>query len=263
MLLGTDQSASSSIVRKLAVAGTPNENAGTLLGSFAPGAKNQLHVSIDNVKVTLSIAGGTGQAFLATNGLHLEIAAGSRGATVTISCKGGSRTVTLGDVTVTGTLRSLVNKSANLAGTLSTTGAIGTLSLGHVNGGTIAGAGGIGSLSVISASDAHILAGANLGADGELGGSGNDADTFFAGSIRSFKVTGSLTNSVIAAGVNPVDGIYLDSDDQLIGGASSVIRSVSVRNIDPSTRFVAGAFGTANIPKKVKKPASDPHFEIL
>ena len=67
---------------------------------------------------------------------------------------------------------------------------------------------------------------------------------------------------MIAAGVNPVDGIYLDSDDQLIGGASSVIRSVSVRSIDPSTRFVAGAFGTAKIPKKVK-PGSDPHFKIL
>ena len=140
LVIGTNGISSSSIIRKLAVAGTKNENAGTPLGSFGPsGKKNvKLTVSINNVKVTLSITGGTGQAFLATDGLHLEIAAGSRGATVTIACKGGSRTVTLGDVTVTGTLRSLVNKSANLAGTLSTTGAIGTLSLGHVNGGTIA-----------------------------------------------------------------------------------------------------------------------------
>jgi uncharacterized delta-60 repeat protein len=265
VVVGTNGISSSSIIRKLAVAGTKNENAGTPLGSFGvSGRKNvKLTVSINNVKVTLSITGGTGQAFLATNGLHLEIAAAARGATLTITCKGGSRRVTLGDVTVTGTLRSLVNKSADLAGTLSTTGAIGTLSLGHVNGGTIASAGGISSLSVLSASDAQILAGANLGADGELGGSGSDADTFFAGSIRTFKVTGSLTNSVIAAGVNPVDGTYLDGDDQLIGGASSVIRSVTVHSIDASTRFVAGAFRTANIPKKVKKPASDPHFEIL
>jgi len=264
LVLGSSESTASSTIRKLSVAGTANENAGTPLGSFGiSGRKNvKLTVSINGVNVTLSITGGTGQAFLATNGLHLEIAAGSRGATLSITCKGGSRSVTLGDVTVTGTLRSLVSKSANLAGTLSTTGAIGTLSLGNVSGGTIAGAGGISSLSVLSASDAYILAGANLGADGELGGSGTDADTFSAGSIRTFKVAGGLSNSVIAAGVNPVDGVYLDGDDTLIGGAASFIRSVTVHSIDASTRFVAGAFGTANIPKKVK-PTSDPHFEIL
>jgi uncharacterized delta-60 repeat protein len=262
LIVGTDDSASSSVVRKLAVAGTANENAGTLLGSFAPGAKNKLTVGINGVTVTLTITGGTGQAFLATNGLHLEIAAGSHGATLTIICKGGSRSVTLGDVTVTGTLKSLVNKSANLAGTLSATGAIGTLSLGNVTGGTIAAAGGISSLSVLSAADAYFLAGANLGADGEQGGSGTDADTFSGGAIRTFKVAGSLTNSVIAAGVEPDDGIYLGGNDTLLGGTASIIRSISVHSIDLSTRFIAGAFGTANIPRKVK-PGLDSHFEIL
>ena len=66
---------------------------------------------------------------------------------------------------------------------------------------------------------------------------------------------------MITAGVNPVNGIYLDSDDQLIGGPASIIRSVAVHNIDQSTRFIAGAFGTIHIPKKVI-PASDSHFEI-
>jgi uncharacterized delta-60 repeat protein len=265
VIIGTNGLSSSSVIRDLSVAGTNNENAGTPLGSFGPsGRKNvKLTVSINNVKVTLSITNGTGQAFLASNGLHLEISAASRGATVTITCKGGSRTVTLGDVTVTGTLKSLVNKSANLSGTLSATGAIGTLSLGHVTGGTIAAAGGITSLSLLSATDAYILAGANLGADGEQGGSGNDADTFSAGSIRTLKVAGSLTNSVIAAGVEPDDGVYVGGSDTLLGGTASIIRSISVHSIDSSTRFIAGAFGTANIPKKVKKPATDPHFIIL
>jgi hypothetical protein len=262
LLVGTDDSTSESIVRKLTVAGTTSPSAGTPLGSFAPGARNKLTVGINGVNVTLSITGGTGQAFLASNGLHLEVAAGFRGATLTITCKGGSRSVILGDVTVTGTLKSLVNKSANLVGTLSTTGAIGTLSLGNVNGGTIAGAGGIGTLSLLSASNAYILSGANLGADGEQGGSGNDADTFSAGSIHTFKVAGSLTNSVIAAGVEPDDGVYLGGNDTLLGGTASIIRAVTVRSIDSSTRFIAGAFGTANIPRKVK-PGSDLHFELL
>ncbi len=264
LVLGTNGISSSSIVRKLSVVGTKNANAGTPLGSFGvSGRKNvKLTVSINNVKVTLSIVGGTGQAFLATNGLHLEIAAGAKGAMLSITTRGGSRRVTLGDLTVTGTLRNLVSNVVDLAGTLSATGAIGTLSIGNVRGGTIAAGGGIGALSLVSASGARILAGANLGADGELGGEGADADIFSTGAIRAFKVTGSLAASVVAAGVDPVDGTYLDGDDKLIGGAASIIRNVTARKIDASTRFVAGKFLTASIPKRVK-PGSDSHFEIL
>jgi uncharacterized delta-60 repeat protein len=263
LILGTGEAASSSIVRELDVAGTKSMDAGTPLGSFSPGATNRLSFTIDsNTKVTLSITGGAGEAFLAANGLHLVITAAARGAALTIALKGGSRRVSLGDVTVSGTLRSLVNKSVDLAGTLSATGAIDTLSIGNVTGGTIAAGSAINSVSMLSASDAHILAGANLGADGELGGTGTDADTFSPGFIRALRVTGSLTSSIIAAGVDPTDGIYLAADDTLLGGTASFIRSVYVRNIDQSTRFLAGAFKTASIPKTVK-PASDSHFEIL
>ncbi len=176
--------------------------------------------------------------------------------------RGGSRRVTLGDVTVAGSLRSFVNRGVDLAGTLSATGAINRLSLGNVTGGTIAAGGSINFVSLLGASDARVLAGANLGADGEFGSSGSDADVFSSALIRTFNVAGSLATSVIAAGVDPVDGIYLDSDDQLIGGAASAIRNVTVRAIDSSTRFIAGGFGIARIPKKAT-PASDSHFLML
>ena len=262
LVLGTNGISSSSIIRKLSVAGTKNANAGTPLGSFGPptrGHSGRLTVGINGAKVTLSIVGGSGQAFLAANGLHLVIAAGARGATLTITVRGGSRRVTLGDLTVTGSLNILNNKSVDLAGTISASGSIGTLSIGNVRGGTIAAGKNINSVSLISASDAHVLAGANLGTDGELGGQASDSDTFSSAVLRTFKVTGSLTNSVIAAGVDPVDGIFLDSDDKLIGGS---IRTISVRKIDGSSRFESGKFGTANIPKKVK-PTTDNHFKIL
>lgn len=264
LVLGTNGISSSSIIRKLSVGGFKNVNAATSLGFFgATGRKNvKLTVSVNNANVTLSVVGGSGEAFFAGNRLHLVIAAGTRGATLTIAIKGGSRRVTLGDLTVTGTLHSLVNKGVDLAGTLSATGAIGTLSIGNVRGGTIAAGGGINSVSLLSASDAHILAGANLGTDGELGGQTSDADRFSSAVLRTFKVTGSLSNSVIAAGVDPVDGIFLDSDDKLVSGTASVIRYVKVTSIDSATRFIAGAFGTARIPLPVD-PAADIHFKVL
>ncbi len=77
LVLGTNGISTSSVVRKLSVAGTKDEDAGTPLGSFSPGARNKLTVSVNNTNVTLSILGGTGQAFLAANGLHLVITAGA------------------------------------------------------------------------------------------------------------------------------------------------------------------------------------------
>src|SRR5205823_5173248 len=58
-----------------------------------------------------------------------------------------------------------------------------------------------------------VLAGANLGSDGRLGGSGDASDTFTGASIKNININGNLTGSTFAAGVNPTNGIFGDSDD--------------------------------------------------
>ena len=74
-------------------------------------------------------------------------------------------------------------KNGDLSGTFSAAGSIGKLTLGNVTG-TISSAGGIGSVAVASLTNAKLLAGANLGADAEFGGTGASADAFGAAHDR-------------------------------------------------------------------------------
>jgi hypothetical protein len=108
-----------------------------------------------------------------------------------------------------------------------------------------------------------VLAGANLGTDGKLGGTGTAADTFAAASIAKFSVKGQLANAAVAAGVNPTDGAYRDTNDTVVGGTASRIGSISVKkSTDQSTRFEAGAFGKAKLPQKAV-PGTDPRLVVL
>jgi uncharacterized delta-60 repeat protein len=249
LIVGTGgQASSTTSVRRLIVPGTTIQDTGTPLGAFGVSGRKNLKLTFtlaNHTKVTLTLTNGAGEAYMASNGLHLVITAAAKGAALTITARGGAGRVTLGDVTVAGTLRTMAAKTADLAGTLSTTGGLGNISLGHVVAGSIAAVGNISSLTLESAASAKILAGANLA-----------ANSFSAGSIRTFKVTGSLTNSTIGAGLNP-------DANTVTGGSASIIRMITVHSIDAATRFIAGAFGTASIPKRVKKISADPHFEIL
>ena len=67
--------------------------------------------------------------------------------------------------------------------------------------------------------DARIYAGANLGADGQFGGSGAAADTFGKGTLARLRVTGSIIASEIYIGVDPQNGIFDDGDDQFVAGS--------------------------------------------
>jgi uncharacterized delta-60 repeat protein len=254
-----------STIRRLVVPGTSFTATETFLGNFGKVGKKTVKYTFtesDGTVVTIALAGGgTGQAYMAANGLHLVVS-GGKGAGITITAKKGSGRVTLGDVTVTGNLKTLSAKSADLGGTLFASGAIGTVTLGNVVDGDIAAAGTIGTLKLASLSGADILSGANLGADGELGGTGSDADTFAAGSIGTLTVGGAITTSVVAAGLDPVNGVLVGADDQLIGGKSSVIKSITAKSVDSGTLFIAGAFKTAKLPKKVNT-ATDKNFDLL
>ncbi len=108
-----------------------------------------------------------------------------------------------------------------------------------------------------------MLAGANLGSDDLLGGKVSAADTFSAGSIGKISINGSVTNSTFGAGLNPVDGIFRNGNDKVMGGAASRIGSVNLKHgVDASTRFYAGAFGKIRTPKKVV-PAAGTSFQVL
>ncbi|HLZ10332.1 MAG TPA: hypothetical protein VKT80_17215, partial [Chloroflexota bacterium] len=207
----------------------------TSLGSFGQtGKKNvPLTFTLNGVKTTLTIQGGSGTASQDGNNIDLTITSAS-GALV-IKNSGGR--ASLGNVTVTGGLKSITATTSDLVGTFNVSGALAKATFGAISGvlraggaigsltttslsgtvssgagigkvklgaftGTLAAATSIASVSAASMTNAKLLAGANLGANGILGGGD---DTFGAGSINTFSVTGAMSGSIVAAGVDPVD----------------------------------------------------------
>jgi uncharacterized delta-60 repeat protein len=300
VLVGTSNEAvastTSSTLRRLIVPGAvvgTGKDAGSLVGTFTTKVRK-----IVSHGVTFVISGGTGQVFFdsSTGRFTLVINDLGKGVTLTISGK----SVNLADVTISGTLKALNARTANLFGTLHVTGAIGklvlaningvvwsgssiasitaanvsgsifatgalgNLNLGSVAGGTIAsGSGVIGTVAAAALTNAHILSGANLGADGILGGTGANADSFNAGSIKAVKVKGAITTSFIGAGVNPVDNTFGNNDDKLANSAiANLISLISAKSADSASKFEAGAFVKALLPKTVAT-AQDPRFKVL
>lgn len=110
---------------------------------------------------------------------------------------------------------------------------------------------------------AKILAGAYLGADGRLGGTGSDADVFRTGNIGPVNVTRNTANMVIAAGLDPIDGVFGNGNDRLLGGTASRITSIDVGNIAGRTsRFLANRYGPVTIGGVSIDPATDPRFQL-
>ncbi|MGC1560076.1 MAG: Ig-like domain-containing protein, partial [Bradyrhizobium sp.] len=111
-------------------------------------------------------------------------------------------------------------------------------------------------------SHALLLIGADLGADGKLGGTGANADHFGQGELDQLSVGGSVIASRIRVGVDPVDGTLDDGTNTLIGGAASDIDQFSVEGtLDSATSIVAGAFPhQASIDDQRINPLADGHF---
>ena len=109
-----------------------------------------------------------------------------------------------------------------------------------------------------------ILAGADLGADHALGGTGLDADTFGRGAIGAVAIGGSVTTSVLGAGLSTTDAIFHNGDDAIIGGIASRIAALTVRGTaSVDSYFAAGGFIP---PVKIAgvriNPATDPRFLV-
>lgn len=299
-------STTSSTLRRLIVPGAQiaSNASGTPIGTFGVvnGKRKSLTLTdADGTRITLTLAGGTATAYQSGDLLTLAVNDMGGGVSLSITGTGGDGRITLGDVMISGTLRSLVARTADLSGTLHVTGASGRLTLGNISGkiicadslasltagdlsgsisatgvlgrlrlakvsGTIASARGIiGAIFATSLTNAHILSGANLGADGALGGSGGNADTFGPGTIGAILVAGDITSSFIGAGVDPVDHTFGNSNDKAAAGATatnSAIHLLSAHAADGATRFEAAAFDRIHLGKPVIV-AADSRFRVL
>ncbi len=257
----TSSPGASSGLHRLNVAGSG------LLGSFgAVSGHNRKLVFLDSdgTRVTITLkGGGSGQAYYDGTNIDLILNGTTPASALSLKGVGGDGRINLRDIRSGGPLRSLTAKAADLSGTLSITGGLGAVTLGSVTG-TIAVSGSIGTVTLVgNATGAMILAGANFGSDGKAGGTDTATDAYGPGSIGKIQISGTVKSSVFGAGLDPVNGVFLDSDDRVLGGTASLIKSVAIKGgIDDGTRFVAGAFGKAKLPGKVDV-SKDSHFEIL
>ncbi len=107
--------------------------------------------------------------------------------------------------------------------------------------------------------DSIIMAGADLGADREIGGTGLDADTYGPGTIGAVNIGskagsvtfGNVVNTVIAAGLSTTNTIFKDGDDTILGVTPAEqlknrIASLIIKgSADPASYFAAGKFKVA------------------
>jgi len=159
----------------------------------------------------------------------------------------------------------LVNNSIN-AGSYNISGTLKSLTVNNSIDGAHLAAANIGSILVRNSISlyARILAGANFGPDGVLGGGD---DTFAAGTIGSLKVLNSVTfGCVIAAGLDAMDDSFpltgLTGNDSLLPGGA--IKSVTVNTqVSSDSRILA-----STLPPKAKihfasvATATDPRFNL-
>ena len=218
------------------------------------------YTDADGTVITFTMKGGSGSVFLAGDKLDLVINPDATGGFVVIRARGGDGRFNLGDVNVNGQLRAFNAKGGDLSGTMYVTGSAGKMRLGQINGGTVAVAGLIASLLADGLTNARVLSGAILGTDGILGGTGADADTFRQGIIGAIRVTGSITGSVVGAGLNPNDATIGNGNDTVIAGSS--IRSISARGgADPTSHFAASTFGSVKLPRRIRDLSADGRFQ--
>jgi hypothetical protein len=108
---------------------------------------------------------------------------------------------------------------------------------------------------------AIILGGADMGDDGAFGGTGEDEDLFFRGDIGKVDINGQVIDSVLAAGLDPVNGTFGDGDDFVTGKKGSSLGKVSVTGTATNdSLFAAGDFKNIKIGGTKVDPAGDPRF---
>lgn len=161
----------------------------------------------------------------------------------------------LGSLTVPGEIGGEFWKTAGRVGTVKAGSVLGTnmniggaldslSTSGNINGATIA-AVSIGTLNVGTILggiiDSKILAGTSLGFNDQLDSPpGTIDDQFNEGTIKTITVKGEVTNSIIAAGVNPNAGTYLDGLATLVGEGE--IQKITIGGVVSNTSRIMARF---------------------
>jgi len=110
--------------------------------------------------------------------------------------------------------------------------------------------------------DFTLLIGANLGADAARGGDGANADSYGAGTLARFRVVGSMTRSLVAIGIDPVNGNYRDGDDIVRSTASNKLQELFIGGaLSDDSAVLAPVFpATVTVNGKVISPATLPQL---
>jgi len=204
----------SSTLRRLIVPGTTSAPGiqRTSLGVFGMvnGKRTILKVSLGNGRFAFfTLTSGTGTAWQSGTAIELDITSQGNGAALTITVKGGGR-VSLSDIIVTGSLKGIKAPAADLSGTLSATGSIGSAVLGNINSVTVTGglgslvAGNVAGTLAVGGSVSRMKVGAVTGRIIVVGSlanliAGNVSGSVYSGSILRNAKVASLTGTVEAA----------------------------------------------------------------
>lgn len=218
----------------------------------------------DATLVTFKLNGpGTGTVVLDGTKWDIRVTGTDATSVLTIGTDAaGNGRVTIDDLFIGGPMKAINADKVDLVGSLAALGNVGDATLGSINGGTFAATSVTGTLMVKgNVSNATILIGANLGQDGKLGGIGANADTFGAGSLAKLVVNGNMTGSIVRVGVDPVDGIFGNGNDVIVGGTTSKPGILSIVGTMTNSQFFAGALpATASINGATITLAGNPSF---
>jgi hypothetical protein len=231
---------------------------GTFIGSFGDTNGNLVYTTASGARVTFTLHGGQGFVVVDPSGnLSVHLSGTKSSSSLTINATGGR--ATLGTCLINGSIGTINAPTSDLVGTFSIQGTAKTITLGNINGGTLTATGALGTVNLTTLASGKVLSGASPGGDNAFSGPGDTDDSFGIGSIGTLRVKGAITASVVGAGANPVNGIFGDGDDQIVGGTSSFINAIFANSADSTTRFEAGLFKTVKLPSPVN-PATDPRF---
>jgi hypothetical protein len=90
-----------------------------------------------------------------------------------------------------------------------------------------------------------LLVGADLGDDCAPGGVGANADSYQAGTLARVRITGNLVDSRLLVGLDPVNAVFGDGNDQQLGSPTQRLQEFIVGGQVTDSTVVAPAFPSA------------------
>ncbi len=223
----------------------------------------------DGTAVTFKLTGpGVGTVVKDGTSWDLKLTGTTTTSAVTITTSPGVPLTTLGngrvmlnDIQATGPLASFTAGTTDVTGTVAINGTITTLTLGDVLGGTVA-AKSITTFTARNLTNAKLYIGTTLGADGKLGGTSTNLDTYGLGRLQTFVLTGSMTGSTVRVSVNPVDGIFGNGNDRFVTGTPTGIGSIKIQGtLSADSRFITPTIPTTYLlAGQTRTTTGDVHF---